>query len=160
MLCQTGQDSRRATRLARFRAVVEGMSRTSQCSGHAGAARRKRAPTPCPPSIAASKTTVGPTSSIGGPAAAQSPDQENGMRRLRVARLNSFSPAPIEKSWLNLLQWINCKQADWIARPLQQSAMKFVLQSKPLFKNRRRPCLPSCRVQKIGQLIPAIASTG
>ena len=39
------------------------------------AAGRKRAPTPCPPSDAASKTCVGPTSSIGGLAAPQPPNQ-------------------------------------------------------------------------------------
>ena len=41
-----------------------------------GAAGRKRAPTPCSPSNAASKTTDGPTSSIGGPAAPQPSDQK------------------------------------------------------------------------------------
>ena len=40
-----------------------------------GAADRKRAPTPCSPPDAASKTGAGPTSSIGGLAASQSRDQ-------------------------------------------------------------------------------------
>ena len=41
-----------------------------------GSAGRKRAPTPCSPPYAASKTCVGPTSSIGGLAAPQPPDQK------------------------------------------------------------------------------------
>ena len=78
----------------------------------------------------------------------------------RIAYLNLFSPAPIEQSWLNLRQWINCKQADWIARPPQQSAMKFVPQSKPLFEHMRPRHLRRCRIWNVGQLLPAIASTG
>ena len=52
-----------------------------------GSAGRKRAPTPCSPPYPASKTCVGPTSSIGGLVAPQPPDQKMGCTRVLAVSL-------------------------------------------------------------------------
>ena len=62
---------------ASWKAPASGSSGAGS-SGRAAAGRR-RAPTPCPPSNAASTTTAGSTSSIGGPAEPRPPDHKNGM---------------------------------------------------------------------------------